>query len=211
MVNLPQGVGRGGGLWAALGLALLIAGCPPNPPPPRPPGTFLGSFSFTGQLVLAGQDGGDPQLPATTCELDGGPVTPVSSLAFYASLSEEVDAGTIGWQIDGALPQIGTLAGASFRVVTRSPAPMPNCGCVAEVTETIVGSQLTKDGGALDGAFSVPILTLAGWIDDRLSADPSVDLSQAQNEGPACLPDAGAGCALGCDLVYVLTGVPGQP
>lgn len=191
-------------------LALGLASCPPTPPP-EPPGNFLGSFLFTGQLLAAGEDGGTPGSPWTTCALDGGPLTPAISLSFYASLSSDPDGGLVSWQLEGGLPESGVLEGAGFQVVIQSAAPVPGCGCVGAVAETIAAHQLTLDGGSVDGGFVRPIVTLTGWLDDRLTAASNVDLSAVSGEGAACLPDAGGGCALGCDLVYSLTGVPGQP
>ena len=155
---------------------------------------------------------------------DGGGFAPTPTVAFYGYLSQDVDGGVAYWEIQGGPLQDGGLVGASFQVSLQSSAPLQGCGCVAGLVETTLLAQALADGGtgtvfgspygSFDrgpdggpdgGPDTAPVPALRGWLDDRLVPDPS--------QQPVCPADAGmdSGCVLDCDLVYVLTAVPGQP
>ncbi len=216
---------RGRERLALLGFALALA-CTVPAPAPNLPGTFIGSFAFSGSLLPLGQVAAGANVPETTClvGLDGGLLTPTESLSFFAYLSEDPDAGTVWWQLisNGTFlstqcPECGPIqSGVLGRWdLTLGPvtscAPASSCNCVGSVDETVVLWQTLSDGGAT-GSLLLPVVSLSGWIDDRLGAVASaacVDGGGTQSN--VCSEDAGLGCGLDCDLVYTLTAVPGSP
>jgi hypothetical protein len=175
----------------ALG-ALLFSACTNSTP--NLPGTFLGSFQFTGQMVVGGDGGG-----STTCQVDGGALTYPSTVQFYAQLSL-LDAGAMVWQLQNATPVEGAVMGNGFSVVTRTLALVSGCNCTADLTETVA---LSAAGGLVSGIGS-----LTGTIDDRLV--PDLDAGPYCGSADAGLEDAGE-CLLGCDLWYAVSGTPGTP
>jgi len=155
----------------------------------------------------------------TTCEVaiplpDGGTVGSdagvlffPTSPQFYAELSLLADAGEVVWELSGtsipdggALRETGSVQAGGFTVITYTQALVSGCGCTAGLKETITLS--AGDAGLVPG-----LSFLSGTIDDRL--DPDAGL--AADAGPFCSSDGGFGCQLGCDLIYEVTGVPGQP
>jgi hypothetical protein len=211
-------LGVAGGLAAGW---LIVQACGSNTP--TLPGQFLGTFFFTGTLVTdAGgglvttcqvaiplPDGGSVQNGDGDGGADGGSIGAFffpTSPQFYAQLSL-LDGGEVVWELlgttaadGGALLQMGPAQGGGFTVVTFTQALVSGCDCTAGLTETIALS--AGDGGLVPG-----LSFLGGTIDDRL--DPDAGLSA--DAGPVCVSDAGFGCQLGCDLIYVVTGVPGRP
>ncbi len=213
-------------------------GCPI--PPPAMPGIYQGSFLVTGALLPTGasvggvattcpvqiccplSDGGQAcgatVQGAAGCGVngDGGALSPSPTLSFYGFLSTE---GPVAyWQVENGPLQDGGASGGSFQASVASSAPVPGCNCVAGLVETTFLAQSLADGGvapsfgvavpdAVPDAGLGPIPEMTGWLDDRYVPDPT--------QSPACLPDAGedSGCVLGngCDVVYALTAVPGQP
>ncbi|MHB1845301.1 MAG: hypothetical protein ACYCWW_10765 [Deltaproteobacteria bacterium] len=187
-----------------VGLCLCIGGllgCAPPPPPVDLPGTLIGSFAFTGTLLSEGADAG-LGMPTTTCDLDGGAVVAAPTLFFYAGLSVGPKPGAVWWELEGATAQPGVALDGGFSVAIQSTAPLSSCGCTAALTETIAGSWPASDGGG-GGGPKVPVLSLTGWLDDRLDPEPA--------DTGGCAADAGPSCTVGCDVVYALTAVPGQP
>ena len=209
MKRLGPILGLAGGAIAGL---WIVQACGTNTP--TLPGEFLGSFLFTATLV---EEAGPGQV--TTCQVaiplpDGGtaggdagvlffPTNP----QFYAELSLLADAGEVVWQLTGTsssdggpLTVVGSVRASGFTVVTSTQALVSGCGCTAGLEETI--SLSAGDAGLAPG-----LSFLSGTIDDRLDADAGL----AADAGPVCASDAGFGCQLGCDLIYEVTGVPGQP
>ncbi len=191
---------------------LIVQACGTNTP--TLPGEFLGSFLFTGNLVVGAGAG-----QVTTCQVaiplpDGGTVGSdagvlffPTSPQFYAELSLLPDAGEVVWQLSGTSNpdggtsrQTGLVQGSGFTVVTLTQALVSGCGCTAGLTETI--TLAAGDAGLVPG-----LSFLTGTIDDRLYPDAGL----AADAGPLCAADAGFGCQLDCDLIYEVTGVPGQP
>ncbi len=202
-----------------------FSGCACPVPTPVLPGSFVGSFLVTGALVPSGA----PGEPATSCAVaiccpladggeacgpdvlgaagctvnaDGGALSPQPALSFYGFLSEDLDAGVAFWEVEGGPLVDGGLSGGAFTATLASSGLVPGCGCAAGLTETTFLAQTFADGGVAPG-FGSPVPGLAGWLDDRYRVDST--------QSPACEPDAGPGCGLGCDVVYRLTAVPGQP
>ncbi len=200
---------------AAAGLACCALACSSPPPPPADAGGgYVGAFAFTATLVPPGVDAGIAGLPETSCpiDLDAGFGPTPGSLTFYAYLSENADAGVVWWQILGGPVQQGSLRGGAFAVAVASCAPIVGCGCVSSVEEQVELAQVLPDGG-IPATLIVPVLSLQGWIDDRLSSEAGACLD-AGTQGVACADDAGPGCGIGggaCDLVYTVAGVPGLP
>jgi hypothetical protein len=212
-------VRRLGSVGSIVGLACgaiaawwIVQACGTNTP--TLPGQFLGSFLFTANLVVEAGPG-----QVTTCQVaiplpdggvtggDGGVLFFATSPQFYAELSLLADAGQVVLQLTGTfgpdggpLTDTGSVQGSGFTVVTSTEALVSGCGCTAGLTETI--SLAAGDAGLVPG-----LSFLSGTIVDRLEADAGLPL----DAGPMCASDAGPGCELGCDLVYVVTGVPGQP
>src|SRR5581483_3838948 len=100
----------------------------------------------------------------------------------------------------GPVRETAFVAGNGFKVVTFTQALVSGCDCTAGLTETIELS-------AGDAGLAPGLSFLSGTIDDRL--DPDAGLPS--DAGPMCVSDAGLGCQLGCDLIYVVRGVPGRP
>jgi hypothetical protein len=207
----------------ACGLAFA---CTVPAPAPNLPGKFVGSFAFSGALLAAGQVGGGANFPETTClvNLDGGLLNPTQTLSFFAYLSEDPDAGRVWWQLvsngtpfSSQCPECGPIETGALGPwsLTLGPVsscvPASGCSCVGSVDETVILWQTLSDGGAT-GSLLTPVLSLSGWIDDRLNAVASADCQDAGGTGSnVCSADAGLGCGLDCDLVYTLTAVPGEP
>ena len=210
---------------ALLACGLSIA-CTVPAPAPNLPGTFVGSFAFSGTLLATGQVAGGANIPDTTCivNVDGGLLTPSETLSFYAYLSEDADAGNVWWQlVNNGTPfssqcpecgpiQSGVLGPWSLTLgPVSSCVPASGCNCVGSVDETVILWQTFSDGGA-NGDLVLPVVSFAGWIDDRLGAVASAACADAGGEqSGVCSEDAGLGCGLDCDLVYTLTAVPGAP
>ncbi len=184
---------------AVLFAAELLGACAPPAPTTDLPGGLIGSFLFTGTLVTPGMDAG-AGVPQTTCDLDGGALAPSATLSFFAGMSEGPDAGQIWWELEGASPVLGSATDGGFVVAVRSTAPVASCNCAAALTETVAGFWPPGDGGS---APSVPVLQITGWLDDRIDPDPA--------DTGGCALDGGAACQFGCDVVYALDGLPGQP
>jgi hypothetical protein len=198
--------------------------CTAPAPPPNLPGTLIGPFAFSGSLLLPGQDAG-MNIPETTCVVvpDGGSLNPSATLSFYAYVSEALDAGDVWWQLisngsifssecPGCGPlQRGSLDGGGFTIPISSCAPLASCGCVGAVDETVTVWQSLPDGG-IPGSLLTPVLSFSGWIDDYLAAAAGAAcLDGGGAQSSVCLPDAGLGCGINCDLVYTLSAVPGAP
>lgn len=190
--------------------ALALAACPNAPP--ALPGEFFGSFQFNGTVVLsAGASGG------TSCfiagDADAGAWSVPATVQFYAYLSL-LDAGTVAWEVlipnsqntaDGGWIA-GTTDGGWLQIQTPLPrSSVSACGdCVTDLTETV---SLFANGGLVSGLSS-----LVGVITDSYAPLPGLD------GGVSCdlvTVDAGGTptpeCLLSCEVVYAITGSPGQP
>lgn len=214
--------GRLATIYALLAAGLL--GCSLSAPAPTPqlPGSLVGAFAFQGALLLPGQVAPGVDTPVTSCLVtpDGGLLNPTQTLSFYAYLSEDVDAGAVYWQLvsngiffSSQCPacgpvETGTLGPWGFQVDTASCAPVASCGCVGAVNETLALWQILPDGG-VDRGLQTPVLSLAGWIDDRL--DAAAPPGCLDGGAAACSVAEGLACGLNCDLVYTLTAIPGSP
>jgi hypothetical protein len=193
------GAKRARALASAMVLALTLSHCN-NPVLAPMPGEYLGSFVFTGTLVVDAPAG-----PTTNCLLDGGLLFWPSVANFYAQVSWLPDAGVVFWQIQNGPLRPGTVAGREISVSTLAPAQVSSCGCLGEVTELVSLVAPVVDAGTSTDELVPPVLSWTGYIQDELAPNPSVPLTEI------CRADAGPGCGLDCTLVYAVVGTPGLP
>jgi hypothetical protein len=182
----------------------LLASCTNNSLPPMP-GEYLGSYHFTGSLVVDATSG-----PTTTCLLDGGLLFWPSSVDFFAQVSWSPDAGVVYWMLQNGPTIDGGISGSEITATTISPAQVSSCACVGQVAETVSLLQVFGDAGGSPTVLDPPVLYWAGLIEDVLT--PTYQLTSFVFDGGVnCDPDAGPGCGLDCVLVYAVYGYPGLP
>jgi hypothetical protein len=181
----------------------LGAGCTTSLPPM--PGEYLGSYHFTGALVVDALSG-----PTTNCLLDGGLLFWPSTVDFFAQMSWSPDAGVIYWMIQNGPLVDGGISGGEMTATTLSPAQVSSCACVGEVAETVSLVEGFGDAGFTPSELIVPALYWNGLIQDDLT--PTDELASFVFDGGiSCEADAGPGCGLNCTLVYAVSGAPGLP
>jgi hypothetical protein len=181
---------------------IALARCTNSLPPM--PGEYLGSYHFTGSLVVDAPSG-----PTTNCLLDGGLLFWPSTVDFFAQMSWSPDAGVIYWMIQNGPLVDGGIMGDQITATTLSPAQVSSCGCVGEVAETVTLLETWGDGTS-PSEITSPALYWNGLIQDLLT--PTNELTQIVFDGGlSCEPDAGPGCGLNCQLVYTVSGYPGLP